>query len=101
MANKRLELAIKLEDFCPNCYYQPPSDITMKYPCIIYNKDTPLQSNANDFNYISIDKYILTIVEYKADTGVAEKIRDAFRTARISQKYIADRLHHTKIELYF
>lgn len=101
MANRRLKLATKLEEFCSNCYYQPPSNVTMKYPCIIYSKEAPLQSKANNFNYVSVDKYSLTIVELKVDTGVAEKIRDAFKTAKITQKYIVDRLYHTKIELYY
>ena len=34
----RIELQEMLEQITPNVYYQPPSTISIKYPCIVYTR---------------------------------------------------------------
>lgn len=99
--DRREALSAELKQFVKTLYYQPPSNISMSYDCIVYTKMQPKQEKANNYNYIHQQKWQLTLIERTVDTGIAEKIRDHFMKCSIINYFAKDNLYHTIIELYY
>lgn len=97
----RLELHNELLQFVSKAYYQPPSDIRMQYPCVIYAKLTPHTEQANNRLYKKFNFYQLIVVEPDPDSELADRIVDHFQYASINNRAVVDRLHQTTINLYF
>jgi hypothetical protein len=98
---KRLQLHNELLKFIPNVYYQPPSDIKMIYPCIVYNKTGKNRHFGNDVIYLSQQGYQLMLIERDPDSDVADRIESHFQHCAINQYYTVDNLNHTTISLYY
>jgi hypothetical protein len=99
--DRRLELHDELLQFIPKAYFQPPSDIQMVYPCIVYTKIEKSVKHANDTRYLSMQGYQLMLIERVPDSNKADDIEGYFQNCSISQYYTADNLYHTTIELYY
>lgn len=97
----RLDLHNKLRLFSPNVYFQPPSNIQMKYPCIVYAKSDKYTRYGNDNRYLAMQGYRLTLIERDPDSKVADDIEAAFENCSITQYFTVDNLNHTVIELYY
>lgn len=97
----RLELHAELVKFLPNVYFQPPSNIQMTYPCIVYNKSGKDRQFANDSVYLSKQEYRLMLIERNPDSTVADSIENSFENCTIGQYYTVDNLHHTTLNLYY
>ena len=100
MPNKRLLLHQRLFVFANNLYFQPPSNVSMKYPCIVYEKATPDKRNANDRTYISSEEYQITVIERDPDSTTADDIVAVLPYSAISNRFVTDNLYHTIIKLY-
>lgn len=99
--DSRLELHNELLQMVPNVYFQPPSNIQMKYPCIVYAKSDNEDLYANNRLYATKQQYDLTLIEDDPTTEVATNIRKHFSYCSISNYYVVDNLHHTKLNLYY
>lgn len=99
--NDRLTLHSELLKFLPNVYFQPPANITMRYPAIVYNKTDKFRQFGNDGVYIRKQEYQLTVIENNPDSDVAEKIEDHFQYCVINQYLNADNLNQTHLKLYY
>lgn len=97
----RLELHSELLGFSQNVYFQPPANIQLQYPCIIYEKTGKHREHANDETYLSTQEYSLILIEHDPDSLVADNIEKHFQFARIEQYYRVDNLNHTKLNLYY
>mgnify|MGYP003392171355 FL=1 len=100
MAN-RLDLHQELLQVYPNVYYQPPPNIRMTYPCIVYNKTNKMRHFGNNVIYLSQQEYQLTVIETNPDSTVADNIEKHFQHCVINQYYAADNLNHTNLQLYY
>lgn len=101
MENKRVELHNKLLEFLPNVYFQPPSDIRMVYPCIVYSKTEKEVEYANDILYKEAQEYQITVIDADPDSPVADLILRSFQYASPGQFFVMDNLNQTTIKLYF
>jgi len=97
----RLELHDELLQFLPNVYFQPPSNITMIYPCIVYNKSGKNNSYGNDKVYLSKQGYQIMLIERNPDSPVADTIETHFQYCSIDQNYTVDNLNHTILTLFY
>ena len=50
-----------------NVYFQPPSNLKMKYPCFVFALGSGSQSMADNKTYLYTDRYSLTYISYDAD----------------------------------
>lgn len=94
-------LTNELLQFLPNVYFQPPSNITMNYPCIVFNKNGKNRQYGNDGVYLSKQGYQIMVIEIDPDTDVADRIEKHFQYCTISQYYTVDNLNHTTLNLYY
>lgn len=97
LSTGRLALHGKLAKYYDKLYFQPPSDVRLSYPCIVYTKMALSNLKANDGNYISRIGYQITVIENDPDSNVAfEMIRDN-PTWVWSSHFVQDNLNHTII----
>lgn len=98
----REDLQAKLEELLGsrNVYYNPPSNLTMKYDCIRYSLGGNQSRNANDKKYSMMKRYELIVISRESDPAVVDKLLElpysSFGTA-----YKADNLNHYSITLYW
>lgn len=97
----RLELHDELLKFSKNVYFQPPSNLQMVYPCIVYNVSGVTDTYADNSIYSSNKEYQLTVIDRNPDSTVAERIKNHFQHCRITQFYTVDNLNHTTLNLYY
>lgn len=98
----REELQAELETFYPNVYFQPPANIQMEYPCIVYHKVGKARYFGDNIIYYSQQEYRLTVMDYDdPDLKVADRIEEYFQHCAIEQYYTADNLNHASIKLYY
>ena len=66
----RLQLHQLLETFTEHVYFQPPTNVKLQYPCIIYKRDFAHTKFADDKPYDHIPRYMVREREgmYRAET---------------------------------
>jgi hypothetical protein len=97
----RFQLQAELESFLPNVYFQPPANITMKYPCIVYRKTGKNRHFAGDVLYLSQQGYTIQVIDRDPDSDVADRIEKHFQHCGNPQYHTVDNLHHTTLSLYY
>lgn len=80
-------------------YFQPPSSVKMKYPAIVYVLDDIDNAFANDRVYLSLRKYLATLIVDNPDSILIEKL-SKLRGCRFSRQYIKDNLNHYVFEVF-
>ena len=100
MAQPRLDLQDLLEGLVENVYFQPPANIQMQYPCIIYSRDGTSEEYANNELYRHAKRYEVTVVDRDPDTEIADKV-EALRYASFERFFPADDLNHYVFTLFF
>lgn len=101
MKKTRTNFHNELLKFCPNVYFQPPENLKIKYPCIVYSRSTDFTVHSNDILYLVSKRYDLTLIGFKVTDETCDRIREYFPMSNITQHYVADNLNHTKIKVYF
>ena len=101
--NKRLKLH---EDLCKllmtrNVYFQAPSSVTMKYPCIRYAKGTPNTKKANNGLYGYTECYEGVVIDPDPDSEIPRKLLENFQMCSLGKSYPADGLNHTPFTLHY
>lgn len=97
----RLSLQTELETFIPTVYFQPPANLTLKYPCIIYNKTGKERKYSNNGLYFVKQEYQLMVIEKNPDSKVADDIEEKLQYCEIRQYYTVDQLNHTILNLHY
>lgn len=100
MGRPRLELHQLLETFTDNVYFQPPTNIQLKYPCIIYKRDFAETKFADDKPYNHTKRYMITIIDQDPDSGIPDQVA-AMPMSLFNRFYTADNLNHDVYSVYF
>lgn len=100
---KRLDLHQELCDILgsTNVYFQPPANVSMKYPCIKYSLSGIDVDHADDSNYKSIRQYTVTVIDRNPDSEIPDMILNHFRMCSFDRGYPADNLNHFALTLYY
>lgn len=98
----RLELQALLEGVLEstNVYFQPPSNVQLKYPCIVYERDNAKTEFAGNKPYSYTKRYQVTVIDRNPDTSIPDKIA-MLPLSNLSRIFTADNLHHYAYTLYF
>lgn len=97
----RLELHDELLLLCPNVYFQPPSNIQMTYPCIVYNKSNVTHLYASDVKHFSKQEYRAMVIDRDPDSEIANQMEANFVYCEIDQYYTKDNLNHAVLTLHY
>lgn len=100
--DRRLELQELLEFTLgsPNVYFQPPANLVMKYPCIVYHRDFADTKFANNNPYRRTKRYKVTVIDRDPDSPIPDRV-GALPLCLFVSHYTADNLNHDVYNLYF
>lgn len=101
--DKRLELHDLLIALLgsQHVYFQPPDNLKMEYPCILYYKSRPRLLKADDRNYLIRQGYTVTVVDYDPDSQIPYDLVENLKFTTIDSTYRSNGLNHTKLTLYY
>lgn len=97
---QRLQLHQLLETFTDNVYFQPPNNIQLKYPCIIYKRDFADTKFADDKPYNHKIRYAITVIDQDPDSEIPSKVA-SMSLSLFNRFYTADNLNHDVYNVYF
>ena len=102
MAQDRLSLQMLLESIIGvgKVYFQPPPNLQMQFPCIIYNRDSADEKYANNYLYQHKQKYQVTVVDRNPDSPIPMQIA-YLPLCRYDRFFTADNLNHDVFTLFF
>lgn len=81
-------------------YFQPPENIEMEYPCIVYERDDADTQFAGNKPYSYTKRYQVTIIDQDPDSPIPGKVA-ALPMCRFNRFFVADNLNHDVYNLYF
>lgn len=76
-----------------NVYFQPPSNLTIKTPAIVFARDDIENTFADDLVYKQSYKYMVTVIDKTADSAIVERV-SKLPMCRYDRHYSADNLNH-------
>ena len=97
MVSQRVLLQERLETFCTNVYFQPPSKLN--YPCILYSTDDVDANYGNNKSYILHQRWRLTVIEKNHEKPLVRKLIESIEGISIDREYITDNLYHTVLTM--
>lgn len=97
---QRLQLHQLLETFSDHVYFQPPTNVRLQYPCIVYHRDFAETKFADDFPYNHTKRYMITIIDPDPDSEIPSKVA-ALPMSLFNRFYTADDLNHDVYNVYF
>ena len=99
-SDNRLDLNTYLRSLCPNVYFQPPENLDLVYPCIVYNvSETSMSTYANNNPYIVTKAYDVTCTSKDPDWTVPDELSKGPWMALLEQFYNDDNLSHWKLSI--
>lgn len=98
----RLQLQTELEELLgsKNVYYQPPASVRMKYPAIVYSRESIENVHADDNVYMQKHFYQVTVIDEDPDSEIVSKV-SKLSACRFDRHYTADNLNHDVFTLYY
>lgn len=81
-------------------YFQPPSNITMTYPCIRYERDSAETQFAGNRPYRYTKRYQVMVIDKDPDSLIPDKIA-GLPMCVFDRHYKVDKLNHDVFNLYF
>jgi hypothetical protein len=97
---QRLDLHAILVGFVDHVYFQPPADLAMTYPCIVYKRDNADTQFADDIPYTITKKYMVTVIDEDPDSLIPDKVA-ALPTSIHNRSFAAGQLNHDIYTLHF
>lgn len=84
-----------------NVYFQPPSNVKMKYDAIRYELSGKDLKFANNGAYIIVNRYDGVIITRDPDTTIPDEIIRRLKMCSFGRPYIADNLNHYPFTVYY
>lgn len=102
MDPRRYSLQAILEELLGNdqVYFQPPENVSMQYPCIVYNRDNAHRSSADNHGYLYVPRYLVTLISRDPDNPAVEAVARLPQVSAL-RSFLADGLTHDVFELYY
>lgn len=99
MASRDLLQTI-LETIVPKVYFQPPTNVQMEYPAIVYERARADTAFADNGPYRFTKQYQLTLISRDPDESALDTIA-SLEMCTHERFYVADNLNHDVFNIYF
>lgn len=83
-----------------NVYFQPPENIKLTYPCIVYRRDSANTQFADNRPYRNKKRYQVMVIDQDPDSPIPDKVAD-LPLCTFDRHYTAEYLNHDVFNLYF
>lgn len=99
---RRLELQSLLEASIgsTNVYFQPPANMLLQKPCIIYSRTHGKTEFANDVPYNHRVGYTLTVIDSDPDSTLPDVV-SSLPKCIFDRAYTSDNLYHTVYTIFY
>lgn len=81
-------------------YFQPPSNVQMEYPCVVYNRDNAVVQHSDNLPYLRKVRYQVTVIDRNPDSDIPDKVA-ALPLCSFNRAFVADNLNHDVFQLFF
>ena len=81
-------------------YFQPPENIKMTYPCIVYNRSAFDIKFANNKIYSGKTRYSVTLIGHDPDSPVIANLLNLPLTS-FDRHFTSDNLNHDVFNVYY
>lgn len=99
MYNKRQKLQDFLKTLCDNVYFQPPKDILMEFPAIVYKLSDVDNTTADNAIYVQNLVYEVVVLDGDSESEIVSNLCSMLKFKFVRQ-YTANDLYHTVFEYY-
>ena len=96
----RPELNDIFKGICENVYFQPPANVQMNYPAIVYERDRADFKYADDVPYHVTKKYSVTLMAEDPDESIFEALA-ALPMCAHERFFVVENLNHDVFSIYF
>lgn len=101
MGQSRTQLQTILSEMgADHVYFQPPTNVKLQYPCIIYDRDFSKTLHAGNSPYRNTKRYQVTVIDRDPDSVIPDKVEE-MPLCSFSRFFAADDLNHYVFNLYF
>lgn len=100
MARSQLQSLLETLLGSDKVYFQPPPNLEMEYPCIVYNVDQASTDFADNTPYHYVKRYEITVMAGDPDSNIPDKIA-ALPMSLFNRNFAVNDLHHNVFLLYF
>lgn len=83
-----------------NVYFQPPEDMKINYPAIVYSRDNIDNKYANDNVYMRTRSYQITLIDRDPDSVILDKLL-SMKLCKYVRSFRADNLNHDILTLNY
>jgi hypothetical protein len=99
---QRLDLQTVLETLLgsENVYFQPPENIQMQYPCIVYQRYNAHTRFADDTPYTITRRYQVTVIDPDPDSSIFNKVA-SLPMCLHNRFFVVNNLNHDVFNLYY
>lgn len=81
-------------------YFQPPNNLEMVYPCIVYKWDKASTKFADNKRYKGARGYQITVIDKNPDSEIPEQIAE-LPMSLFDRTFISDKLYHFVYNIFF
>jgi len=81
-------------------YFQPPTNVRMSYPAIVYNRDYRAVQYADNAVYAKTLRYQVTVIDPNPDSLIPDQVGDLAMSTFV-RHFTADNLNHDIFDVYF
>ena len=80
-------------------YFQPPSSVQLRYPCILYSLHRYEFAPADNTRYLEHVAYDLIVIDKNPDSKIPMNLIKEFRTCSFDRAYQSNNLNHFALSL--
>jgi hypothetical protein len=81
-------------------YFQPPPNVAMKYPAIVYERNFANVQFADNSPYRRTKRYSVTVIDQDPDSVIPDKVA-GLPMSQTVRHFTAGNLHHDVFDIYF
>ena len=99
---RRLDLHEELELLLgsTNVYFQPPENIKLNFPCIIYKCNTADSIHADNMLYLYNKSYTVTVIDSDPDSPLPDKLAQLPKCVFV-RHYTTDHMNHDVFTIFY
>ena len=100
MGRQRMDLDAIFRSIAPNVYFQPPENLKLTYPCIIYSRDYTIKRAADNGAYAIHKRYLVTVIDRSPDSALFDKVLWLPQCQHL-RSFTKDQLNHSVYNLFY
>lgn len=83
------------------CFFQPPESLKLTYPCIIYSRERPDVTRADNLMYRRVHRYAVNYLTFDPDDSMIDTIESHFPMCRLVRVNTLNGLNHYHYDLFY